>query len=143
MTLEELKIQSEKDITIDDIECDKETVRTHALKIKYLRLFSKYRLQERKHHFDYLTLKKEKWEYYAGKASPEVYRDKPFDHKILRGDIPIYLESDEELNTLLQKKEYFETCKDYCEEVLKTINSRSFEIKNIINWRRFMEGMDE
>ena len=46
---------------------------------------------------EYNILKSKKWEYYSGKSDPEVYRDNPFDFKVLKQDLPIYLESDEEL----------------------------------------------
>ena len=89
---------------------------------------------------DYKRLYREKWEYYGGKSSPQVYRDNPFDHKILKQDIPLYLDSDEELIKAKQKVEYYKMCQDSCERILKQIQSRGWDIKNAIEWRKFVDG---
>ena len=49
---------------------------------------------------DYKVMYRMKWEYYTGKANPEIYRDKPFDLKVLKADVGIYLDSDGELQQL-------------------------------------------
>ena len=46
---------------------------------------------------EYNILKRKKWEYYSGKSDPEVYRENPFDFKVLKADLHIYLDSDKEL----------------------------------------------
>jgi hypothetical protein len=89
---------------------------------------------------NYKVKYRQKWEYYGGKSSPEVYRDNPFDHKILKQDLPIYLESDEELIKLKQKVEYYSMCVDSCERILKQIQQRGWDIKNAIEWRKFVDG---
>ena len=33
---------------------------------------------------EYNILKRKKWEYYSGKSDPEVYRENPFDFKVLK-----------------------------------------------------------
>ena len=63
---------------------------------------------------NYRVLYRKKWEYYSGKSDPEVYRDNPFDHKILKQDLPIYLESDEELIKAKQKVEYNALYSTFC-----------------------------
>ena len=88
---------------------------------------------------NYRVLYRKKWEYYSGKSDPEVYRDNPFDHKILKQDLPIYLESDEEL-IRKQKVEYNAMCMDSCERILKQIQQRGWDIKNAIEWRKFVDG---
>ena len=35
--------------------------------------------------------------YFSGKAEPEVYREHPFDYKVLRQDIDKYMDADEEI----------------------------------------------
>ena len=70
-----------------------------------------------------------------------MYRDHPFDHKILKADLHIYLESDEELIKAKQKVEYFKICQDTCERILKQVGNRNWEIKNAIEWRKFVDGV--
>ena len=62
---------------------------------------------------------------------------KYFDLKVLKGDINIFLESDEDLSKMSLKISYFETCINYIENILKMINNRGFQVKNAIDAKRF------
>ena len=140
MTLEELQTQAEKDLKFDDLELANESLRSASLHQKYLTIFNNFRQLHLMNEGAYRVLYRKKWEYYGGKSTPEVYRDNPFDHKILKQDIPIYLESDEELIKAKQKVEYYKMCMDSCERILKQIQSRGWDIKNAIEWRKFVDG---
>ena len=83
MTLEELQDLVEKDLKIDDTELDIESLKTPQLHNKYLKLLSRFNLLLKKTDSDYAVLHRNKWEYYMGKSDPKVYREKPFDLKIL------------------------------------------------------------
>ena len=140
MTLEELQAQAAKDLEIDNIELGDESLRSASLHQKYLTIYNNFRQLVLMNEGTYNVLKRKKWEYYGGKSSPEVYRDNPFDHKILKQDIPLYLDSDEELIKAKQKVEYYKMCQDSCERILKQIQSRGWDIKNAIEWRKFVDG---
>ena len=140
MTLEELHQQADVDLKIDDTELDLESIRTPQLHNKYLKLFTKYSLQLKKAKDDYDGLYKEKWEYYTGKASPDTYREKPFDIKVLKSDVYIYLNADEELQKLGQRIEYLKIVVVYLERVLREINNRNWNIRNTIEWKKFLHG---
>jgi len=140
MTLDELQKQAEKDLKIDDLELGDESLKSASLHQKYLNIYNNFRQLHLMAEGQYNVLKRQKWEYYGGKSSPEVYRDKPFDHKILKQDIPLYLESDEELIKQKQKVEYHKICMDSCERILKQIQGRGWDIKNAIEWRKFVDG---
>ena len=84
---------------------------------------------------------REKWEYYGGKADAKVYATKPFDLKVLKTDLSIYIESDEDIIKIEHKISYLETVVKYLDGVLKSINSRGWDIKNAISWRQFESGM--
>ena len=77
---------------------------------------------------------------YTGKADASVYAEKPFDLKVLRTDVDKYIESDEELIKLKQKKEYLTTVVDYLDRTIRQISNRGFTIKNAIDWRKFTSG---
>ena len=140
MTLDELQKQAEKDLKIDDLELGDESLKSASLHQKYLNIYNNFRQLHLMAEGQYNVLKRQKWEYYGGKSSPEVYRDNPFDHKILKQDIPLYLESDEELIKQKQKVEYHKICMDSCERILKQIQGRGWDIKNAIEWRKFVDG---
>ena len=124
MDLETLQKQVDVDLKIDDTELDLESIRTPQLHNKYLKFYTKYSLQLKKAKDEYNGLYKSKWEYYTGKASPEVYQNNPFDLKVLKADIGIYLDADEELQHQGQRTEYLNTVVNYLERVLREINNR-------------------
>jgi len=90
---------------------------------------------------DYKILFKDKWEYYGGKADAKIYVTKPFDLKVLKTDLNIYIESDEEIIKLEHKIAYLETTIKYIDGVLRSIQSRGWDIKNAISWKQFEAGM--
>ena len=140
MNLEELQAQADKDLVIDDTELDTESLKTPILHNKYLQYYNKFNLLLKKSQWEERTLNREKWEYYTGKSDPSVYKEKPFDLKVLKADVHIYINSDDDLQKIQAKVVYQEAIVHYLEQILKIINNRSFTIKNAIEWRRFTSG---
>ena len=140
MDLETLQNQADVDLRIDDTELDLESIRTPQLHNKYLKLFTKYSLQLKKVKDDYDGLYKFKWEYYTGKATLSVYKAEPFDLKVLKSDVHIYLNAEEELQKLGQRQEYLNVVVVYLERVLREINNRNWNIRNTIEWKKFLHG---
>jgi len=140
MTLEELQAQADKDLIIDDTELDTESLKTPILHNKYLQYYNKFNLLLKKSQWEERTLQREKWEYYTGKSDPEVYKQKPFDLKVLKNDVHIYINSDEDIQKIQAKIEYQSAIVNYLEQILRILNNRSFTIKNAIEWRRFTSG---
>ena len=140
MNIDELYIEVERDIKIDDTELDLESIRTPQLHNKYLKIFTKHSLQYKKLQDDYKVLYRVKWEYYTGKASPEVYAENPFELKVLKADIGIYMEADKDLQQLGQRMAYAKQIVEYLERILKEINNRNWNIRNTIEWKKFLHG---
>jgi hypothetical protein len=140
MTLDELQALAEKDLKMDDLELADESLKSASLHQKYLNIYNNFRQLKLMNEGTYNVLKRKKWEYYTGKAEPQVYRDTPFDHKVLKADLHIYLDSDEDLIKAKQKIEYYAMCMDSCERILKQIQQRGWDIKNAIEWRKFVDG---
>ena len=63
-----------------------------------------------------------------------------FDLKILKADVHIYMDADEELQRADQKEVYLKQVVSYLEQVLRSINTRNFIIKNAIDWKKFTSG---
>ena len=140
MTLEELQQSVSKDFKLDDTELDSESVSIPLLHNKYLIHINKFSLLLKKAEYEHKTMIKDKWEYYTGKADPSVYKEKPFDIKVLKSDVHIYMDSDPELQRADQKVAYLNQIVKYLEQVLRGINNRSFLIKNAIEWKKFTSG---
>ena len=140
MDLEQLQELVDKDLKINDTELDLEALKTPQLHNKYMKYLTKFKLMLSRSDTEYNRLKKEKWEYYTGKAPAEVYALKPFDLKILKTDIDKYLDSDEELQRQKQKVDYLQTTVDFLDRTIRQISNRGFLIKDAIDWRKFTSG---
>ena len=140
MNLEELQQAVDKDFKLDDTELDSESIKIPLLHNKYLQHFNKFSLLLKKAEYEHKALVRQKWEYYTGKSDPSVYKEKPFDLKILKTDVHIYMDSDEDLQRADQKTAYLNQVVKYLEQVLRSINNRTFLIKNAIEWKKFTSG---
>ena len=140
MNIDELYNEIERDLKIDDTELDLESIRTPQLHNKYLKIYTTHSLQLKRLQDEYKILYRVKWEYYTGKASPETYKEKPFDIKVLRTDVGIYIDADADLQQLSQKVAYTKQITDYLERILREINNRNWTIRNTIEWKKFLHG---
>ena len=140
MTLEELQQLVDKDFKLDDTELDAESIKIPLLHNKYLQHYNKFSLLLKNAELEQKLITREKWEYYTGKADESVYREKPFDLKVLKSDVHIYMDSDDELQRADQKEAYLKQVVSYLEQVLRSINTRNFIIKNAIDWKKFTSG---
>ena len=129
-----------QDCPIDDTTLDKESVKIPTLHGKYLELHSREKIFLNYLEVEYKKLYREKWEYYTGKADESVYREKPFDLKVLKSDVHIYINSDDEMQRADQKVAYLNTVAKYLEQILRGLNNRTFLIKNMIEWKKFTSG---
>ena len=125
-----------QDCPIDDTTLDKESVKIPPLHGKYLELHSREKIFLNYLEVEYKKLYREKWEYYSGKA------EKPFQLKLLKTDLHIYLDSDDKLCELKEKIDTQKQKVSYVESVIKSLETRSFHITNAINWRKFTAGHD-
>ena len=141
MTLDELKLQVQKDLKVDDEHLDTESLKNQEIKATYLDHKSRYELLLYRAKGDYKRLYREKWEYYGGKADAKIYASKPFDLKVLKTDLAVYITSDEEIINAENKIGYLETVVDYIKGVIKSVDNRGWDIKNAIEWRKFEAGV--
>ena len=141
MTLDELKLQVQKDLKVDDEHLDTESLKNQEIKATYLDHKSRYELLLFKAKGDYKRLYREKWEYYGGKADAKIYATKPFDLKVLKTDLAVYITSDEEIINAENKVGYLETIVDYIKGVIKSVDNRGWDIKNAIEWKKFEAGL--
>ena len=141
MTLDELQSIVAKELRVNDEKLDSESLKNQELYAKYLEHKSRFELLSHKARADYKRVYREKWEYYGGKSDAKVYASKPFDLKVLKTDLHIYIESDKDIIEAQHKVAYLDTVIKYLDGVLKSINSRGWDIKNSIEWKKFEAGM--
>ena len=89
----------------------------------------------------YNSIRLERYNYYTGKADPEVYEKEPFPYKVREKDaIQRHLEADERLNKIDLKIRYYDATLKFLEEIIKTVANRTFQIKNAIERHKFQAG---
>jgi hypothetical protein len=142
MNLEMIQELWEKDSKIDNDELHTESTKIPSLHAKYYKIFNNILLLKKGQENKYKVLKKEKWEYYTGKAHPDVYINNPFDYKVLKSDLDKYLDADDELIRCVTKMEYYDMMLSYLESIIKVILNRTYQVKNAIEWQRFIRGYD-
>ena len=140
ITLDDVQHEWTIDSKIDPELLDEESIKIPQLHSKYLKYLSDVKLLKIKKEMEYKVLLREKFEYYAGKADEEVYKEKPFDLKILKQDLSLYMESDTDIQALLARINYYEEIMFFLDKVLHCLNNRGFQIKNSIDWQKFMQG---
>ena len=141
MTLDELKLQVQRDLKVDNEHLDTESLKNQEIKANYLDHKSRYELLLYKAKGDYKRMYREKWEYYGGKSDAKIYATKPFDLKVLKTDLSVYISSDEEIIDAENKVGYLETVVDYIKGVIKSVDNRGWDIKNAIEWKKFEAGL--
>ena len=132
----------EKDSQIDPDNLHTESLKVPALHAKYHDMFNNFLLLRKKAEQQRKNIRHERYEYYSGKADPEVYEKNPFGKKIRDKDtMTKYLDADEKLSNSSLKIDYYDTMLVYLESILKVIQNRTFQIKNAIEFMRFNSGL--
>jgi len=145
MKLEDILSEWAKDSKIDSTELDKESLKIPSLHNKYLKMYTSENLKLKRMMHDFKDLERDKFEYYSGKMCQEDLTERgwsQFDHKLLKQDIPRYLESDRELITILLKIDYQREKVETVKSIMSSINGRSFNINNAIKWQQFLNGIN-
>lgn len=142
MNLDEIQSLWEQDSFIDQDNLHEESVKIPLLHSKYYKIYNNILLLKKLEESKYKELKKKKWEYYTGKADPEVYVENPFEYKVLRQDLDKYMDADKEIIRIITKIDYFNVMLDYLNSILKTISNRTFQIKNAIDFMKFTAGYE-
>lgn len=144
VNIDSLMEEWSNDSKIDETEPGRELIKTSTLHSKYLRIMTHHNLICKKLMGDYNKLKKTKWEYYSGDLNNpedlEKHGLEPMMKKVLRQDIPTYIDSDTDLNNILLKKMLHQEIVDFCGSVLKEINNRTWQLRSFIEWEKFTSG---
>jgi hypothetical protein len=132
---------------VEDSKIDIDNLHTESLNIptlhaKYFDVYNNIVLLKKKAEQQKKNIRHERYEYFSGKADPEVYIDNPFPKKIRdKETMQKYLDADNKLSSVYLKVEYYDTMLNYLESILKVIQNRTYQIKNAIEFIRFQSGL--
>jgi hypothetical protein len=142
--LETILSEWNKDSVIDDSKIQEELIRIPKLHCKYITYLSQCKEHALKLKFDYDKLRNLRSEYYLGtldKETLEQYNWEPFQlHISTKAGIEKYLAADDYLIKVLQKKLFYEQAIDIIESILGEIKNRSWQIRSLIDYQKFLNG---
>ena len=142
INLEAIQEMWENDAKIDRDNLHEESLNIPSLHAKYFELYNTIFLLRKKAEQQRKNIRHERYEYFSGKADPEVYVDNPFGKKIWDKDtMTKYLDADDKLSNASLKIDYYDTMLTYIESILKMIQNRTYQIKNAIEFMRFNAGL--
>jgi uncharacterized protein YozE (UPF0346 family) len=140
--LENIQNMWEEDAKIDPDNLHTESLNIPVLHAKYFEIYNNIFLLRKKAEQQKKNIRHNRYEYYSGKADPEVYQENPFPKKIRDKDtLQKYLDADEKLSSICLKIDYYDTMLVYLESILKVIQNRTYQIKNAIEFMRFNAGL--
>ncbi len=131
----------------EDAEIDPDNLHTESLNIpvlhsKYYDIYNNVLLLRKKAEQQRKNVRHERYEYFSGKADPDVYIENPFPKKIRdKETMQKYLDADTKLSGVSLKIDYYDTMLKFLEEILKQISNRTYQIKNAIEFMRFSSGL--
>jgi len=141
LDLEEIQKMWEKDTHIDMDNLHDESIKVPALHAKYFEIYNTVVLLKKKAEQTRKNVRHERYEYFSGKADPEVYQENPFPKKVRDKDtLQKYLDADDKLSQISLKVEYYDTILNYLDSILKMIQNRTYQIKNAIDFLKFQAG---
>jgi hypothetical protein len=145
ITLNELQDQWKTDCKIDELNLGSESTKTPELHAKYLNYLTTFKLQLRKYESQMYSLRRIKWRYFRGELSREELENLGWEQYLgpqpLKNEMQEYLDSDSDIIKIVDKIEYIKACLYQCEFIMKSLNSRTWDIKNAVEWTKFTNGL--
>ena len=143
MNLDEIQDMWKRDSVIDPDNLHDESLKIPQLHAKYYTIHNTITLLKERAKETYNRVKLERYNYYTGKADPEVYEEEPFPYKVRDKDaLQRHMDADEKLNKIDIKIRYYDVMLRFLEDIIKTISNRTYQIKNSIEWHRFQAGFN-
>jgi len=143
MNLEQIQEMWERDSKIDPDNLHDESLKIPQLHSKYYTLYNTITLLREKARESYAKVKLERYNYYTGKATAEVYAEEPFPYKVREKDaIQRHLEADDKMNKIDMKIKYYDVMLKFLEEIIRIVSNRTYQIKNAIEWNKFQAGFN-
>jgi len=143
VNIENLMKEWSEDSIVDATAMEKELLKISFLHGKYLNILSYHRHVLRKIEIDYKTMKSLREDYYLGRLTKEEMDERGWDYMQDNNSIPKtnkLVEADPEVTKILMKRIAHEEIVSYCESVLKSLNSRTWDLGNFIKYQQLTTG---
>jgi hypothetical protein len=134
-----------EDAKIDPDDLHNESLKIPELHAKYYEIYSNLLLLKKKCEEDKKQIWHRRYEYYTGKAEPEIYNENPLGKKVkdtvhTKEHLLNCLNSDEEVSRNNIKTEIYNVSLAFLQDIIKMLHSRTYQIKNSIDYSKFLSG---
>lgn len=133
-----------EDCKIDETNLSHESTNIPILHSKYISMYTNAKLTRLRIYEKRKEIKRKLTEYYSGDLNnPEDIKEidrEPFNKKLLNTQVQTYVDSDDEMININLKLGYQDELIKLLEDIVKTIHTRNFIIKNSLDYQRFMNG---
>ncbi len=140
MKIEDIMNEAEKYLQIDETNLAKEALETPKVYGNLLRIRTNESMLLQRYKFQIKKMYQDKRDYYLGRSDPEVYKNKPFDFKVLKSEVDTYIDADDDIGELNLKIEVQSEKIAYLDNALKQVANRGFMIKHAIDFQKMMNG---
>jgi len=142
LDLDTIQKMWEQDSRIDPDNLHTESLNIPILHSKYFEIYNTIILLKKKAEQQKKNIRHQRYEYFTGKADPDVYLENPFPKKIRdKETLQGYLDSDEKLSQSSLKVDYYDVMISYLQDIMKMIHQRNYQIKNAIDFQKFASGL--
>jgi len=147
MRLEDIHEMWSQDARIDKRDLNESSRNTPLLHQKYLQIWSNERMKLVALEMDQKKLLKKKWLYYNGKMTQEEIEVEGWDYdpfhglKVLKGEMDYYYDADTDIQASEMKIQLQKEKINIIKEIIDNLKWRHQNIRNIIEWSKFENGM--
>lgn len=130
-----------EDSHVDLSAIDSESAKAISLHAKYIGMWQEERTKAMFHEETYKRVKREKVDYYLGRAPDSVYEEFPLNQRIPRQDLDFYIESDKDLCVAKRNYQNAQNKVDLIHSFITgNLNQRSFHFKNALGFLQWASG---
>ena len=144
MNIDQLHDMWDVDSQINDDKLDRESVTTPKLHSKYIRILIQHKMKLAALETEYKILRQKKFRYYRGEMGKNELEELNWTQwqgvKPLKNEMEEFLEGDSDLNKITIKCAYIKNMIEAVEAILGQIKSRDWQIRNAIEWKKFVAG---
>lgn len=143
MKLEAIQELWDVDSKVERDRLDEESLKISVLHSKYHKILTHESLLSKKLEADMKILVKDKYEFYTMGPTPETHSKGwklPPQGKIIKQEVDRYMDSDPDIIELSLKIGVQKEKTYFLESIIRTLNGRSYNIRNTIDYLKFING---
>lgn len=143
MKLEDIIKSWEEDSKVPVDQLQEQAANVAYLHNKYYKIFLQERVTLRSLESARKKMYLDKFEYFTGTIDEARLKErqwKPFALRVLKTEVPMHMEADQDMIALDERIGVQKDKVEFLESIIKQINNRNFQIKNIIEFLRWSQG---